>query len=325
MSEDALAIDRGGGRRSPTPLQPGLQQSIRARRFVPHGDRRDRAQSRRVVDEVRAAGPPEHDVAGELVLVDHIDERQALGERPADGGLQRGLGIDGGTQGLDLLAGQAHAVVDGDRGHGIKVTPGEDRRKDGEIGLRLGEAPAPTGALQPLMTPRFAISFLLLLLGAPACEARSEAAGEGDAKAELTPEVKLTPEQVQARLAVADANLTMGSTEVSGMRVQSLSCAKAKRPLLEGMAMVGAFAEHKEALEGCAPKGAAVVVNWAGASGMLSDLDVYSGQGAEVNACVGKALASAESPMAGPCATVLLLGDEANADAAAAAWTEKTP
>ncbi|MCR9165252.1 MAG: hypothetical protein ACE37F_26940 [Nannocystaceae bacterium] len=164
-----------------------------------------------------------------------------------------------------------------------------------------------------------ATPLLLLLVAGSACDDATGDAAAGPAK----PEVTLSAEQVRARLKVADANLEMGGTEANGLRVQSLSCANAKRPLLEGMAMVGGFAEHKAALDACAPKGAAVVVTWKGASGALSELDVYSGRGASVDACVSEALASAKSPLAGPCAGVLMLGEAAGADAAAAAWIDE--
>lgn len=46
---------------------------------------------------------------------------------------------------------------------------------------------------------RFLVISLLLLLAASACEAKSEVARREDAGSKAKPEVKLTPEQVQAQ------------------------------------------------------------------------------------------------------------------------------
>lgn len=137
--------------------------------------------------------------------------------------------------------------------------------------------------------------------------------------AEASERGAFTVQELRDRLVIPDANVSLGSGEANGLKLQSLSCVAKKRPLLGAMAMIAAFAERKAALDACAPGGAAAVVTWSGAAGGVTDLKAFTTLGPKSDACVEAALEDAKSPIAGQCAAAVLFGDQDGADAAAKA------
>src|SRR4029453_13318118 len=82
MAEDDLSVYRARRRRTPAPGHAVLEQVVRARHRVPHGDAVHAAQSARVEDQVHVAPRDDH-VVGELVLND--DVRDLARRRPTEG------------------------------------------------------------------------------------------------------------------------------------------------------------------------------------------------------------------------------------------------
>jgi len=128
-----------------------------------------------------------------------------------------------------------------------------------------------------------------------------------------------TPDQVKAKLAVPDANLTMADASANGQRMAQLNCAAGKMPLMGSIALIGAIAEHKTALDACAPKGDAALITWKSANKKMTDLVVVGAASPEVDACLAKAMADTKAPFGATCAAILLVGPDEGADAAAKA------
>jgi hypothetical protein len=86
VAENAIAVLELRARRLPATAQT-LREELRRRRLVvPHGDRRDRPESRRIKDEEMVAFKRYHDVVGVLVLCDdlHDDARRRVLAAPAE-------------------------------------------------------------------------------------------------------------------------------------------------------------------------------------------------------------------------------------------------
>lgn len=158
------------------------------------------------------------------------------------------------------------------------------------------------------------LCFLWLNAGCDPADDAEPAAAEATAA-----RVKLTPQMVHARLTVDQANLEMGETEVNGQRLSTLRCSGVKRPLLGGMAIIGAVAKEKSALDACAPEGDAAVATWTSEAGPLQALEVAGSGSGKTDACIEKALAKVSSPFAATCAAIVLVGNATGADAAAKA------
>ena len=117
MSENPVTVDGGGGGGLPATLEPSLQERIRAGVFSPHGDRRERTQSCRVVDQEVLRPSLEHHVAGELVLVDHVDELITRRKCPPHCGLQGVLFGHGASQIAKSGWRQPGSILDGKHAH----------------------------------------------------------------------------------------------------------------------------------------------------------------------------------------------------------------
>lgn len=72
ITEDPRAILQVRVGWQPATCQPVVEQLGRARPMIPHGDRRDRAESRGVEDEKLAGVQREHDVMAVLILRDDL-------------------------------------------------------------------------------------------------------------------------------------------------------------------------------------------------------------------------------------------------------------
>jgi hypothetical protein len=131
--------------------------------------------------------------------------------------------------------------------------------------------------------------------------------------------VQLDSAQVEALLKVPDSNLSMGDASADGQRLSRLSCAASKMPLMGSIALVGAIAKHKAALDACAPTGDAAVVTWRVDGGKAVDVKVAGTASTATDTCISEAFARTEGAFDATCAAVLLVGAEAGADAAAAA------
>jgi hypothetical protein len=77
MSENHVATLKRCRSRAPAARKARIQEFVGIWLVVPHGDRHDRAQSRRVIDEDESVDPRDHDVDREFVLNDDTRENVA--------------------------------------------------------------------------------------------------------------------------------------------------------------------------------------------------------------------------------------------------------
>ncbi len=110
---------------------------------------------------------------------------------------------------------------------------------------------------------------------------------------------------------------TAPSLAMHGLRMVDLNC---RMPAVGPMALaeaVEAVAEHKAALDACAPGGEAPRVSWSWQGRRASQVKVQGG-GTKVESCVRRAVERARADLAGTCAATVLVGDPAGAQRALA-------
>lgn len=117
--------------------------------------------------------------------------------------------------------------------------------------------------------------------------------------------------------AQAATHITVGSLTVDGLNVRELDCTLEGGGLLAQIVVVGGLATQRQALDACAPEGAAFKVGWTWAEGVTSKVTVDDGPD-KARSCVAAAVGAVEAPMAGRCSAVLLVGDLSAAEAALA-------
>ncbi len=154
----------------------------------------------------------------------------------------------------------------------------------------------------------------------PAAETAS-AAESAKAESETAPPDAAPPsaDPEPARFVlVPGANVSIESVEADGQRFVDLACQADSLPLLGSLAVVASIAEHKRALDRCAPKGGAVAVTWTFRKGKARDLKVHHASSERVGACVAKTMRKVVAPFGAQCGTVVLVGDTVGADEALA-------
>ncbi len=118
--------------------------------------------------------------------------------------------------------------------------------------------------------------------------------------------------------AVAATKLSVGSLSVDGQEVRQLSCEMAEGGLLATVTIVATLAKSKQALDRCAPAGAAFVAKFTWKQGVTSDVKVTGPATPEQNGCVEKVLGQISPKTNGSCSVIVLVGDSKGAQAAAA-------
>lgn len=93
-----------------------------------------------------------------------------------------------------------------------------------------------------------------------------------------------------------------------GLRVHQLECRMLEVGPMALAEVVEAVAAHKDALDACAPKGAAPAVAWTWKGRRAAQVQVRGG-GPRVEACVRKAIERARAELSGDCAAFVLVGD----------------
>lgn len=108
---------RGG--RTPAVGQPGLQQLVVIGPMIPHGDRRDGAQSGCVEDEIPVSGPLHDDIVRVFVLGEDVGDgaRRILAAQPREHVAERALILQGSPKGGDLSSSDGAGTTDGDFSH----------------------------------------------------------------------------------------------------------------------------------------------------------------------------------------------------------------
>lgn len=118
--------------------------------------------------------------------------------------------------------------------------------------------------------------------------------------------------------AFADTQIKVGQMTADGLEVHDLSCKlRSGGGLFASMAIVGALAKQKKAIDACAPEGAAFQVSLVWAGGKTSEAKVEKGSKDAASACVTAALKKISAPAEGTCSAVILAGNAQQARAAA--------
>ena len=107
----------------------------------------------------------------------------------------------------------------------------------------------------------------------------------------------------------AVAKITMGSISADGLELRDLSCELDGGGLFGGLAVVGALAKQKPAIDACAPDGATFGVDFAFHGGRTT-AKVATGGETSQRACVQRALARVHAPLEGRCTAKLLAGSK---------------
>jgi len=124
---------------------------------------------------------------------------------------------------------------------------------------------------------------------------------------------------LSAAPARADMNINVGKLSADGLEVRNLSCSLKDGGLFGALAIVGALGKQRKAFDACAKDGAAFAVEFVWSKdGKAGDAKVTSSSDAKANACVLSALKKVKPTVSGSCSTVILAGNTAKAEAAAA-------
>ncbi len=119
----------------------------------------------------------------------------------------------------------------------------------------------------------------------------------------------------QARSRVPGANVQVGSMAIDGLRVRELECRLDQVGSLGALALAATLAKQKRALDRCAPKGDAATVYWRFDGSATRDVKI-EGVDEGTARCVAKAMKRVKGTVPALCAAIVLIGDEAGADAA---------
>lgn len=123
-----------------------------------------------------------------------------------------------------------------------------------------------------------------------------------------------------ALAAHADTQLRANRLSANGLELAQLECSLEKTNPFSLMMVVTALGGQKQALDKCAPQGAAFEVRWTAKGGRLTAVKVLrSSAKGKAPGCVKAALSKVASPLEGKCTGVLLVGDAKRAQAAAVA------
>jgi hypothetical protein len=138
-------------------------------------------------------------------------------------------------------------------------------------------------------------------------------AAEPEPESEPEPEPEPEPAPEPENPEVSDYDVPTYSKD--GFEARNLSCEFAE-PTREGPGYIDASLRDADAaLDACAPKGAAIDVEWAYLGGPTGEIDVAAGSKKQAD-CVAAALAKIRAGVTATCKATLLLGDTAAATAA---------
>lgn len=119
------------------------------------------------------------------------------------------------------------------------------------------------------------------------------------------PSTATVPGDVPAQ--IDGANLTMESVAVDGLAATGVQC-RTDGQMFAGMAIIGALAKQKAALDACAATGETVRVHFAADGGSVSDVRVAGASAAAVSRCVAGAVAAAAFPSKCACVMSIAIG-----------------
>jgi hypothetical protein len=120
MAEDAVTGLEPRLRRRPASRQTGIEQLLRRRFVIPHGDRRDRADSRGVENEHETLTPRHDDVVSVFVLRNDLANGagRLLDAHPIEHGAECAEIAQSDTKARQVAVGNVTDRVDDDVAHG---------------------------------------------------------------------------------------------------------------------------------------------------------------------------------------------------------------
>lgn len=108
-------------------------------------------------------------------------------------------------------------------------------------------------------------------------------------------------------MALANTTVQVGSMSADGLEIRDLDCSLESGGLFASALVVASLAEHKDALDACAPTGGAYAASWSWGAGSFAE--VSKGVPESGNSCVQKALQATQTDLKGRCTAVVLVGD----------------
>jgi hypothetical protein len=127
----------------------------------------------------------------------------------------------------------------------------------------------------------------------------------------------------QLSAAESKSKLNISSMTANGQEVQKLSCQLADLGLFTGMTLVAAIAEQKQALDACAPNGAAFLITWTWDGKTTTHAQVVDSSNAKAAACVTGVFKKLTSTLSGDCRAIVLVGENGAAKQAARGLSDK--
>lgn len=130
----------------------------------------------------------------------------------------------------------------------------------------------------------------------------------------VAPVEPAAPVAAASLLAMPDANITTSDVTADGLRIAELACTVEQAPLMGTLVIIGSLAKQDRALDRCASKGDAVIVEWSFAKGRARDVVAHDAASKKVDACIAGVFRKLAGPFDARCSAVLLVGDDAGAE-----------
>lgn len=169
---------------------------------------------------------------------------------------------------------------------------------------------------------RFGLAVLLVATSV-ACEPSksttppepSPAASKPEPEPELEPEPE--PEPAPEPEEPEESEFATAVLSQGGFEARDLNCTLATPTRGAGGYITAGLVDPEvdAALDACAPKGAAIAVDWAYVSGQAGNINVVAKTSKQAN-CVAAAMGKVRAGVEGECSAILLIGDPAAAAAA---------
>ncbi len=106
----------------------------------------------------------------------------------------------------------------------------------------------------------------------------------------------------------AGTALTITSLSVDGLQVEDLRCTMREGGLLAAAELVAGLAAQRDALDACAPAGAAPRVTWSFGGGAVTAVEAKGSGSDAVDACVAGVFKQVRPSLSGRCSAVVHVG-----------------
>ena len=118
--------------------------------------------------------------------------------------------------------------------------------------------------------------------------------------------------------ALAGTDINVEEMNVDGLVVRELKCSLASGGFMGPITVVGTLAQQRTAIDACTPTGGAFRATWTWTGGKVASTKVDQSSPAAKSACFQAALQAAVPSLDGSCSALVLAGEKAGAETAAA-------